>query len=287
MTELTSKDIFLQNSLAEQEKPEIYSLEEEFAKTKKNWDFKPHLVFFSFVIILLLTTVATANYLETKSKQVNIDITDFEDLRLKETLIAAKEKELELDRKTEELNTRSKELSAKTRELKRIRSNFNSEIEKTKERLQEESDLKNADKKALKRLQDREKKRLESLKGNFEEDYAKKQAEVISLQESVKKETDSRRMLEQDLETYRKALNKFIKSNKADGCIIDRRWKKLTLFFPKESRVKNEIIVDIFRANDQYIGKVKLTPGNNGLEVEIIDEVSREDIEPFDWFRLP
>ena len=83
--------VLLQNSLAEDEKPVIYSLEAEFAKTKKNRDFKPLLVFWGFVLILMGSTLGTVRFLERQSRQVNIDISDFEDLRLKEALSEAEE----------------------------------------------------------------------------------------------------------------------------------------------------------------------------------------------------
>ena len=88
---MSSKEFLLQNSLAEDEKPVIYSLEAEFAKTKKNRDFKPLLVFWGFVLILMGSTLGTVRFLERQSRQVNIDISDFEDLRLKEALSEAEE----------------------------------------------------------------------------------------------------------------------------------------------------------------------------------------------------
>ena len=166
--ELSSKELFLQNGQIEYEKPNIYSLEAEFAKTKKNQDFKPYFIFFGFIILLIGATVVTSNYLEVKSKQVNIDITDFEDLRLKETLSAAKEKEQALDRKTaelsnkaQELNNKNKELKSKAGELKNLKSSFNNEVQRIKEQLQQEADLKNVDKKALQRLDMKQQKQLD------------------------------------------------------------------------------------------------------------------------------
>lgn len=93
---LTSKEFLLQNSLAEYEKPAIYSLEAEFAKARRNRDFKPLLVFWGFVFLLVGLTLGTVRFLERQSRQINIDISDFEDLRLKEALSEAMEKEEKL-----------------------------------------------------------------------------------------------------------------------------------------------------------------------------------------------
>lgn len=88
---MSSKEFLLQNSLAENEKPAIYSLEAEFAKAKKNRDYIPLLVFWGFVFLMVGLTLGTVRFLERQSKQINIDISDFEDLRLKEALSEAEE----------------------------------------------------------------------------------------------------------------------------------------------------------------------------------------------------
>ena len=101
--EPSGKEFFFQNSLAEVEKPAIYSLEVEFAKTKKNRDLKPYLIVCVFIFLLIVAAVGTGRYLDYKSKQIDINISDFEDIQLKETLNSVLEKEKELDRKTAEL----------------------------------------------------------------------------------------------------------------------------------------------------------------------------------------
>ena len=160
ITKPSGKELFLKNLLSDYEKPQVYSLEEEFAKTKKNQDNKPYFVFFGFIVLLIGTTVFATHYLEIKAKQISIDISDFEDLRLKETLSAAKEneeelgrKKTELDNKAKELLVKNKELDSKKGELNNLRNSFDSEVQKVKEQVQEQSDLENTDKKALQRLQ--------------------------------------------------------------------------------------------------------------------------------------
>ena len=56
-----------------------------------------------FMLLLIVAAVGTGRYLDYKSKQIDINISDFEDLQSKETLNSVLEKEKELDRKTEEL----------------------------------------------------------------------------------------------------------------------------------------------------------------------------------------
>jgi hypothetical protein len=297
-TELSSKELFLQNNQVEYEKPNIYSLEEEFAKTKKNQDWKPYLIFFGFIILLIGATVLTSNYLDVKSKQVNIDITDFEDLRLKETLSAAKEKEQALNRKTEELSNKTQELSSKAQELsnknkelkskagelKDLKSSFNTEVQRIKEQLQQEADLKNVDKKALQRLETKQQKQLDDLRKNYETQMAKKQAEIDRLQVIVK--LDELELQKQ--KGYQYGLSLFLKDHKAAGCIIDPRQRKnILIYIPNNPKLSAETVVVIYRDDEKYIGKLKLIPEATQLRGEIVDVTSNQSVQPWDWFRLP
>ena len=174
--ELSSKEFFLKNSLVEYEKPNIYSLETEFAKAKKNRDFRPYLVFLVFILLLGLSTVAIAGYLEVKSKQITIDISDFEDLRLKEALNAAMETENELNRKNDE--------------LKSMQTSYSEEIRKLKQEIQQSSknpqDLQ--DKNQQKKLQAQQKK-LQELEKQYEKQIKQKQTEISRLQKEMKNKT--------------------------------------------------------------------------------------------------
>ncbi|MCL6591649.1 MAG: hypothetical protein K6U80_17065 [Firmicutes bacterium] len=173
-TGASGRELFLRNNLAEMEKPHIYSLETEFAKAKKNRDLLFYLVLAGFILFLSGSTIAIANFLEAKSKQVDIDITDFEDLRLKETLTAAAEVEDELKRKNDELNN--------------LQASYAAEVNKLQQEIQKRAnDPQTADKKDLQKLLQQEKKRLETLQKQYEKQIAQKQAEVNKLQEQALK----------------------------------------------------------------------------------------------------
>ncbi len=188
--ELSSKEFLLHNSLVENEKPAIYSLEAEFAKTKRNRDLKPLLIVLGFVALLIGITFGTVRYLEHQSKQINIDISDFEDLRLKEALNQAKVRE-------------------------------------------------------------------EELQGAHA-----------------------------NLEGYQYALQALLKEKNAAGCVIDpRHHQKVLLFINKI--VTSEMVVDLYRANNIYVGKIKLIPDANGVYAKSVEVAKGEKIKPLDWFRLP
>lgn len=203
--ELSSKEFFLKNSLVEYEKPNIYNLETEFAKAKKNRDFWPYLVFFGFILALGLSSMAIVGFLEVKSKQINIDISDFEDLRLKEALSAAAETENELNRKNDELNT--------------MRASYSQEIKKLKQEILQNSknpqDLK--DKNQQNKLKAQQKK-LQELEKQYNKQIKQKQAEISRLQKEMKnktgKDADYHRFYQSELKRQKEYYEKKIQELK-------------------------------------------------------------------------
>ena len=178
-----SKEFLADNSLTDNEGPAIYSLEDEFAKTKRNRDLKPRLVVSGFIALLIGLTWATVNYLERQSRLINIDISHFEDLRLKEAL---------------------------------------------------------------------------------------NEAMAVS----------------SDLEVYQYALQMLLKEKNAAGCVLDPRQADSVLVFLNQ-RITAEIIVDLYRSEDAYVGKIKLVPDKNGVRAETVEVAENERVKPLDWFRLP
>jgi len=244
---LSSKEIFLQNSLAENEKPAIYSLEEEFVKTKRNRDLKPQLIFFGFIFLLIGLTLGTVRYLDYKSRQINIGISDFEDLRLKEALNEATGKK-------EELNRKNEELSIKDKELKKLQSSYRIEVQRLKEKVRQSA------------LKDKERSE-EMQKGNDDKT-------IVQLREANSK-----------LEVYQYALSMLLKEKKAAGCVIDPRRRRNILIFINP-KVSSEIVVDLYRVDDIYVGKLKLVPDKNGVRAETVEVAKGQRIQPLDWFRI-
>jgi uncharacterized phage infection (PIP) family protein YhgE len=276
--ELSSKEYFLQNNLVEYEQPNIYSLEEEFAKAKKNRDVKPYLIFFGFILLLIIATIVVTNYLEDKSKKINIDIEEFEDSRFKETLNTAKEKDRQLDRTTEELDNKAKELANKTGEIKKMQSSFNNELQKVKEELQQQTDIENTDKKSIQRLERKSQQQLDKIKKNYETLINNKQLEIAGLQEQVKSCENKIR----ELKLYQYGLSSFLKEKKAIGCIVDPRQRKnIIIYTTKDLKLTSETIVDLYRNDNEYIGQLKLIPDINGIRGELVGNVK---VKPFDWF---
>ncbi len=99
-----SKQTFLTDELLNQHaKPEIYSLDAEFAATRKNR--KP---WFVLLLLLFLGAIGVGSYmftlfLQSQSKRQVIPIADFEDINLQEILNRAKKTEAQLEFAVKEL----------------------------------------------------------------------------------------------------------------------------------------------------------------------------------------
>ncbi len=76
---------------------EVYSLESEFAKTKKNRNYKLFLFIFIFIVATAGLTYLYSLYLASESRNINVDIQEFEDMRLKEFLQSARHDESNID----------------------------------------------------------------------------------------------------------------------------------------------------------------------------------------------
>lgn len=78
-------------------KTEVYSLEQEFAKTKKNKNWKLYLFIVGFVAIVVGGAWLFTKYLEWKSRDVPVSIKEFDDLRLKEVIESARKRGTNID----------------------------------------------------------------------------------------------------------------------------------------------------------------------------------------------
>ncbi len=76
---------------------DIYSLEDEFAKTKKNKNLILYLSIGLFFAVVIGSAFAFSLYIQEKNKIVDINISEFEDLRLKEVIDSARSHENNLD----------------------------------------------------------------------------------------------------------------------------------------------------------------------------------------------
>ncbi len=94
----SAKSRFLPEEIVDTEEQKVlYSLEEEFAKTKKNKNLFLYLFILIFIGIIVAGTLFLTNYIEEKNKDYKINIEEFDDLRLKDVLDSARQKESNAD----------------------------------------------------------------------------------------------------------------------------------------------------------------------------------------------
>jgi hypothetical protein len=99
-----SKEIFLPSEFPDVEgKVAIYSLRDEFAKTKKSKTTGFKLVVVAFLAVLILITILITNYVQQQYRKEEITVTEFEDLKLKELFDTAKRNQQELEQAKKEL----------------------------------------------------------------------------------------------------------------------------------------------------------------------------------------
>lgn len=75
----------------------VYVLEEEFARTKKNKNYKLYLFILLFVAVVLGGVLLFKLYRDWRDKIINVDITEFEDLRLREIIDSARKRGSNID----------------------------------------------------------------------------------------------------------------------------------------------------------------------------------------------
>ncbi|MFW5808652.1 MAG: hypothetical protein ACOCWH_06335, partial [Spirochaetota bacterium] len=81
----------------------IYSLEDEYAKTRKNRNWILYLSVVTFLVLVVGGSLIYTGWLQSEGKQITIDISDFEDVRLLELVNESKDIENEIEKLEYEL----------------------------------------------------------------------------------------------------------------------------------------------------------------------------------------
>jgi hypothetical protein len=88
-----TKAKFLPEEIIDKEKRSyLYSLDNEFAKTRKNKNITLWLSILAFIGVIFAGTYFLTMYLEEQDKKIEVNISDFDDLRLKDVLDSARKK---------------------------------------------------------------------------------------------------------------------------------------------------------------------------------------------------
>ena len=93
-----TKAVFLPQAVKDPDKkPKQYSLEDEFAKSKKN---KPWFLYFfvaAFITLIIISAIILISFIQGKSRKIELNIRDFEDVKLKELIDSSRKGESNID----------------------------------------------------------------------------------------------------------------------------------------------------------------------------------------------
>ncbi len=129
--EATFQDALLQPGRTKERRSssrlEIYHLDQEFEKTKKNKNTSVKVITLAFIAFLSVGALAITSYIQYRNRHIEIDISDFEDINLKDLLNKAKKHE--------------NDLRLATRALDDLKSRLRAEVEEIRNRTAEAIDL--------------------------------------------------------------------------------------------------------------------------------------------------
>ena len=93
------KTLFLPKDFKDPDgKPEVYSLVDAFAQTKKNRSIRFRLSVFGFIAVVIISAIVLSDYIQRQQQEIKITISEFDDINLLELLDSAKKYENELNR---------------------------------------------------------------------------------------------------------------------------------------------------------------------------------------------
>jgi hypothetical protein len=96
--------LFFRDAQRGAEKPNLYSLEAEFAKTKKQKNILFYTGFLFFIIALVVLTFVITESYQRRSSEIKIDVSDFRDLHLADVLQHFRKDETSLRRLRREIS---------------------------------------------------------------------------------------------------------------------------------------------------------------------------------------
>jgi hypothetical protein len=160
---------------------DIYSLEDEFAGTKKNKNYKLVLFVLAFIAVTAGLTYLYSIYLTNESRNVRINIQEFEDLRLKEFLQSARHDESNIDIIKMKIQVIQVEMLSAMLDVRRDFLAKQFDVAESSGS-QEEKARRSAD------LKTQEEKRIKAVEAGFRAQIAQKKSEMWTMEEQLNKD---------------------------------------------------------------------------------------------------
>ncbi len=238
------KKVFLSDELlVRNAKPEIYSLPEEFAKSKKNRNF------FAYALILLYIAIIGAGvYLitaaeETKNKRVEVNIAEFRQFNLLELLAEKKENE--------------EKLTQLQQELEKLREDSLKEIKKLSPKEQQ---------KAMAALNEK----MKQLEESYLQKMKSKEAAIKELEKSIARE-------KQQIINESKETESAIKNYQNLAQMKEVELERLTADYEgKTARFQAEYQTEIARLRNDYEQKMAKLNADHKTEIENLKKDNQE-----------
>jgi hypothetical protein len=142
--EQTKRFFLSEELLAKSQKPEVYSLADEYAKSKRNKSFLVYFLVFSYIAAIGIGVFFIDKLEENRNKRIEVNIAEFRQFNLMELLMEQKENEeklVKLQQELENLRTSSqkeleklspqsqqKAMAAANEKIKKLEEDYNQEI---------------------------------------------------------------------------------------------------------------------------------------------------------------
>ncbi len=169
---------------------EVYSLENEFSTTKKNKNWMVYIIVLIFILLIAAFTSFFTYYASEKDKNIDISISEFNDLRLKEILNSSRLAENNIQIRNNELQALIVEMKNQILEINnRYLIKENSILDKgmavaaTNERI---SELKGAEQGEINKVKAQYESKINEKRNQISRIQAEKRAEEIKLEKARK-----------------------------------------------------------------------------------------------------
>ncbi len=174
-----TKNTFLREDLAQMGgETQIYSLEDEFAKTKKNKSHKMNFLVFLFILLLGIIAFLIALQADKRTQRIEVGISDFQDLNLVELLSSAQDSATKLRGLQIELQDLRSEME---REIEKVKQNTERQIQLVQNRNISDAERQ----RQIAQLTQNQNNRIAQITANYDARIAEKEDEIAEAQQAV------------------------------------------------------------------------------------------------------
>ncbi len=223
--------VFLKKEMvASAEKAVVYDLENEFRGTRKNRGLTTYLSLAGFAVILLAGTFGVTRYIERNTRNIAIEISDFEDINMQELLNTLRNAGKIMAEMKENMEQMKGQMGA---EMQKIRTQAYADLEQLKQK-HNLSEVKRA---ALtkKILEDRE-RRIAEVQSEYKDKLKDKEKSI----EDVKKQMSGyKAQLQQKMDSYTEKLEKKLKEYQSESKASKANAEQLVRQMGEDYRVKH------------------------------------------------